>query len=153
MYAGCESPGGPCDGSISRFLKCEVSKACGLDGYDITVSCNCGAKRTALAGAVPSFEQLSAQHRRAVAARASLAGMSATLQQSMSPMEWSILQACSPNSTGMPANALPVSISTSISDVSLIRMTAAYSMNGSFYLSRRLGPVRRADSHLSGHPE
>src|SRR5918996_6167375 len=58
--------------------------------------------------------------------------MSATLQQSMSPIEWSMLQDCSPNSTGTPANALPLSISTSIRDVSRIRITVAYSMNGSF---------------------
>ena len=65
--------------------------------------------------------------------------MSATLQQSMSPIEWSMLQDCSPNSTGTPANALPLSISTSIRDVSRIRMTVDYSRNGSFTCQGSLG--------------
>lgn len=67
--------------------------------------------------------------------------MSATLQQSMSPIEWSMLQDCSPNSTGTPANALPLSISTSIRDVSRIRITLAYSMNGSFTCQGDLGQL------------
>ena len=138
MYTGCESPGGPCDESNSRFLRCEVSNACGIVGYDTTVSCNCGEKRPAFAGAVPSFEQFSAQHRRAVAASAFASGVSATLQQSMSPIAWSMLQDCSPNCTGTPANALPLNISTRIRDVNRIRMTVSHSKKTDRYLSRRL---------------
>lgn len=67
MYAGCESPGGPCDGPNSRVLKCGVRNGGGIEGYDISVSCNCGAKRAAFVGAVPSLVQFSAQQRRAVA--------------------------------------------------------------------------------------
>ena len=48
--------------------------------------------------------------------------MSATLQQSMSPIAWSMLQDCSPKATGTPANALPLSISAKNRDVSRIRM-------------------------------
>lgn len=94
----------------------------------MSVSCNCGAKRTPFVGAVPSFEQFSAQQRRAVAVSASLLGMSAALQQSMSPISWSMPQDCSPNSTGTPAKALPLSISTSIRAVTRIRMTVIHSM-------------------------
>jgi hypothetical protein len=79
--------------------------------------------RIPFVGAVASFEQFSAQHNRAVAVWASLLGMSAALQQSMSPISWSMLQDCSPNWTGTPANALPLSISTSTTDVSRFRMT------------------------------
>jgi hypothetical protein len=154
MYAGCESPGGPCEGSNSRFLKCEVSNACGMAGYDITVSCNCGAKRLTFAGAVPSFEQFTAQHRRAVAVRAFPLGISATLQQSMLPIAWSMLQDCSPpNCTGTPANALPLSMSTSIRDVSRIRITVGYCMNGSFTCQGYLGQLQGPIHTLSGHPE
>lgn len=48
-------------------------------------------------------------------------------------------QDCSPNSTGTPANTLPLSISTIIRDVSRISMTVAYSMNGSFTCQGDLG--------------
>lgn len=119
-----------------------------MGGYDITVSCNCGAKRVPFTGAVPSLEQLSAQHRRAVTVCASLLGMWAALQQSMSPIEWSMLQDCSPDSTGTPANALPVSISTSIRDVSRIRMTVIHSMKRVICCQDDLGQYRLPKSQF-----
>ena len=152
MYAGCESSGGPCEGPNNRLLKCEISNTCGLGEYVMGVSRNCGTKRAPFVGAVPSFEQFSAQQRRAVAVCASLLGMSAALQQSMSPIAWSMLQDCSPNCTGMPPNALPLSISTSARDISRIRITPAYSMNRSFHLSRRLGPVITARNYFQLEP-
>lgn len=125
MYAGCESPGGSCEEPKSRSLTCEVSNACAMDGNEISVTCKRGAKRVPFVGAVPSVEQFSAQHKRAVAMCASLLGMSAAMQQFMSPIAWSMPQACSPNCIGTPPNALPLSISTSTRDVRRIRMTVA----------------------------
>ncbi len=86
MYVGLESPGGPCGDPNSGSLKCDVSNTCGIGGYDTTVSCNCGENGATFAGAVPSFEQFSAQHRRAVATPAFPAVISAALQQSISPI-------------------------------------------------------------------
>ena len=94
-----------------------------MDGYEIRVTCNCGAKRTPFVGAVPSFEQFSAQQSRAVAVCASLLGMSAALQQSMSPIAWSMPQDCSSNCTGTPPNTLPLNSNIRTRDVSRIRMT------------------------------
>jgi hypothetical protein len=64
MYAGDEAPGGPCERPNNRLLKSEVWRTV---KYEMSVSCNCGVKRTAFVGDVPSFEQFSAQQRRAVA--------------------------------------------------------------------------------------
>lgn len=68
MYAGFESVGGPCDGPNRRVSWYEVTTNRGSGGYVITVSCNCGTTRVPLVGELPSFEQFSAQHSRAVEA-------------------------------------------------------------------------------------
>ena len=143
MYLGWESPGGPCEEPNSASLKCGVSNACGTGGYDTTTSCNCGENGATFAGAVPSFEQFSAQQRSAVAASLFLCAIRAALQQSIPPTEWSIPQDCSPNCIGTPANALPLSIKTSTRDVSRIRMTATYSMNRPFNCQGDLGQSPR----------
>ena len=112
-----------------------------MGGYETIVICNCGAKRTPFVGAVPSFEQFSAQQSRAVALCACSLGMSAALQHSISPIAWSMPQDCSPNCTGTPPNALPLSINTNTKDVSRIRMAVTYSMDGFFNCQGDLGLV------------
>ena len=141
MYAGFESPGGPCDAPNSRLPECEFSNTCGTGGYETTVSCNCGAKGAAFVGVVLSFEQFNTQHRRAVATRGSWLAMSAALQQSMSAITSSMPQDCWPNCTGTPANALPPSIRTRTRDVSRIRMTVLLYV-GLVGLSRFFGPTK-----------
>jgi len=52
--------------------------------------------------------------------------MSAALQQSISPIAPPMLHVCSLECSGVPANALPVTISNSTRDVSRVLITIAH---------------------------
>lgn len=73
--------------------------------------------RTLPAGTVPSVEQLTAQHKRAAATAGVWLCLSATLQQSMSPIAPPMLHDSSWERRGMPAKALPASISKSPKEI------------------------------------
>ncbi len=118
MYAGCEFVGGPCNRSIGACAKMEGNVAGPAGGYSKLDNCNFGETFTELEGELPSFEQFTAQHKRADADSAVWAFMSAALQQSIAPIAPPIGHIFSPECIGMPATTLPPSTITSTRDVS-----------------------------------
>lgn len=144
MYAGCEFVGGPCNRSIGASAKMEGNVAGPAGGYSKLDNCNFGETLPEPEGEVPSFEQFTAQHRRADADSAVWAFMSAALQQSIAPIAPPIGHTFSPECIGMPARALPPSTSTSTNDVSrsLIAISHCRENTESLSSSRPVGCLR-----------
>ncbi len=92
-------------------------------------------------GAVPSFEQSTAQHKRAAATAGVWLCLRAALQHSMSPIAPPMLHESSLECRGMPAKALPASTSNSTKDVSRFLIVANHCRENIQSLSSLVGPA------------